>query len=135
MAPLATVLAFVDAINAADVDAISDLLAEDHVFIDSDGTKVRGREAMREAWIGYFRMMPDYRIAVQEALADRDTVVLTGSATGTYAPDGRPSPEGRWTVPAAWRAVVKGERVALWQVFVNPEPIRRVMRRRSREAG
>jgi ketosteroid isomerase-like protein len=123
------VLKFVDAINHADVGAISDLRSDDHLFIDSDGTEIRGRESMREAWNGYFSMMPDYKIQVQEIFSRRQAVVLIGTATGTYSSDGKLDPSDRWKVPAAWRAVVRGDRIAVWQVFVNPEPILRIMRR------
>lgn len=125
----ALVSEFVDAINAADVDAVYRLMAEDHLFIDSDGTEVRGRDTVREGWIGYFAMMPDYKINVQSAFSRKETVVLIGTATGTYSPDGSLRPGDRWQVPAAWRAVVKGAGIAVWQVFVNPEPIIRVMRK------
>jgi len=123
------VLKFVDAIKGADVEAIYGLMSDDHRFIDSDGPEISGRDAMREGWVGYFSMVPDYKIEVQETLSDKQTVVLIGTATGTYSPDGKLNPDDRWNVPAAWRAVVKGDRIAVWQVFVNPEPILQIMRR------
>jgi len=36
-------------------------------------------------------------------------------------------PENRWSVPAAWRAVVRGGRLAEWRVYVNVEPILRIV--------
>lgn len=126
----ATVRRFVDAINRADVDALCDLMSDDHVFVDSDGAKVRGREVMRTGWTGYFSMFPDYRIEAAEVLTAGPTVVLIGTASGTYARGRAPESADRWSVPAAWRAVVRDDRVALWQVFVNPEPVRKILERR-----
>ncbi len=126
------VLRFIDAINRRDVEAVAGLLAEDHVFIDSLGAEVHGREAMREGWRAYFSMVPDYAITVSEVLVWGETVVVLGSASGTYSSGGPPRAEDRWSTPAAWRAVVAGDRLALWQVFADNEPIRAIMRRRKR---
>jgi len=127
MTALECVRSFIEAINAADVRAICDLMTEDHLFVDSDGAEVRGREALRRGWTGYFSMMLDYKIQVRETYSRGRVVVMIGTATGTYSANGSLRPENRWRVPAAWRAVVKDGRVAEWQVFINPEPIARLM--------
>jgi limonene-1,2-epoxide hydrolase len=62
--------AFVRAINRQDVEALAGLMTEGHRFIDSLGNVVEGREKMRAAWAGYFRMVPDYTIAVEETYCD-----------------------------------------------------------------
>ena len=118
---------FVDAVNAADVTRMCTLMTEDHLFVDSDGAEVRGRESMRRSWVQYFRMMSHYHIEVTETFCEAGTVILVGTASGACAADGTATAASHWTVPAAWRAVVRDGRVAVWQVFVNPEPIRRAM--------
>ncbi|MFZ5786004.1 MAG: nuclear transport factor 2 family protein [Acidobacteriota bacterium] len=123
------VLAFVDAINRRDVEAIAGMLCDDHLFIDSGGAEHRGREQMRHGWAAYLAMVPDYAIAVERTLVSGDTVVILGTASGTYAPDGALLEANRWSTPAAWRAEVRCGRVAVWQVFADNEPIRRLMRR------
>src|SRR5262249_20121567 len=55
-----TVQAFVDCINAHNVDGLAALMSDDHLFIDAHGNKVRGREAMTAGWYGYFEWFPDY---------------------------------------------------------------------------
>ena len=60
MSPVETVLQFMDRINRRDVDALVELMTEDHVFIDSLGQSVRGREKMRAGWRGYYAFCPDY---------------------------------------------------------------------------
>ena len=127
-------LAFVDAINHANVDRLAALMTDEHAFIDSDGSRTIGRESMRKAWSQYFSMMPDYRVTVEETFRSGETMVLIGTATGTYAPAGQPHAGRRWSVPAAWRAVVSADQVAVWQVFVNPEPILAAMRKPEDEA-
>ncbi len=122
-------MAFVEAINRGDVESICGLMASEHVFIDSLGCEIRGRDAMRHGWIGYFKIVPDYKIEVEETICSGKTVVLLGYAGGTYSSDGTLDPANRWRVPAAWRAVVEDGRIAVWQVFADNEPIRRIMRR------
>jgi len=122
---------FVDAINRHYIEAICELMTEDHRFIDSGEGIVEGREEMKEGWVGYFKMVPDYLINVSEVFASGNTVVLLGKASGTYTTDGGLKPENHWETPAAWRAVVSGERIREWQVFANLEPLREIMRRES----
>jgi ketosteroid isomerase-like protein len=129
MTPEEVVFAFVEAINSRRVDRISELMTHDHVFIESDGEEVAGRERMRDAWAAYFKMVPDYRIQVTETLTRDNTVVLLGTATGTISHEGNLDLENRWSVPAAWRVVVEGEGVAVWQLYVDLDPVRQILER------
>jgi limonene-1,2-epoxide hydrolase len=134
--------AFVRAINRQDVDALAALMTPDHRFVDSLGTAVEGREAMRAGWAGYFRMVPDYSIAVEETICDPPVVVMLGMAQGTYHPidedlsmgtpenlsAGDLKAENRWETPGAFRALIENGKVAEWRVYADNEPIRARMR-------
>jgi len=119
---------FVRAINRQDVDAMAELMTAGHRFIDSLGTAVEGREAMRTAWTAYFRMVPDYTIAVDETLCDGPVVVMLGVARGTYSHDGQLRKENQWETPAALRAFIEDGKVAEWRVYADNEPIRQKMK-------
>lgn len=121
-------LRFVEAINSADVDGMALLMTENHVFVDSDGSKTAGREAMQMAWSQFFAMVPGYRIDVEETLRLENKVVLIGVASGEGGIVDDDRARHHWAVPAAWRAVVEEGRVAVWQVYANPEPIRAAIR-------
>ena len=125
--PVDVALLFVGRINAGDVEGIVDLMTDDHRFIDSLGIEVVGRDKMRHGWEEYFRMVPDYHIEVGETLAQGDAVVLLGAAGGTYTRDGTLRAQDVWVTPAAWRARIKGNRVAEWQIYADNEPIRQRM--------
>jgi ketosteroid isomerase-like protein len=129
------VLAFVDAINSGEIERICELMTFDHLFVDSGGAGYRGRETMREGWIRYLSMVPDYKIDMQDSLSDRQTVIVVGIAHGTYSPDGNLAPADRWSTPAAWRAVVATEQIAVWQVYADNEPLRQIMRRYRKETA
>jgi uncharacterized protein (TIGR02246 family) len=124
--------AFVRAIGRQDVAGLAALMTEGHRFVDSLGTAVEGREAMRAAWTGYFHMVPDYSVEVESTLCDGPVVVMLGMARGTYVPDGTLSAENRWETPAALRAVIENEKVAEWRVYADNEPIRRVIAKAGR---
>ena len=120
---------FVEAINLGDAERLWLLMAEDHVFIDSLGGEYHGRDTMRSGWRSYFSVVPDYRIEVLEIYDNGSVVIMVGTAQGTYAPEGKLDLGARWSAPAAWKAVISEERVAVWQVFADNEPLRRMMRR------
>jgi len=121
--------AFAEAINRQDVEGLTGLMTPGHRFVDSLGGVTEGRETMRAGWVGYFRMVPDYSIVVEEAFCDGPVVVMLGKARGTYTADGTLREENRWETPAAWRAVVEGGLVAEWRVYADNEPMRERMRR------
>jgi ketosteroid isomerase-like protein len=121
--------AFVRAINRQDVEELVALMAPLHRFVDSLGNVVEGREKMRAGWAGYFKMVPDYSIAIEETFCDGPIVLMLGVAEGTYAPDGDFSPENRWKTPTAIRVQLEDGLVAEWRVYADNEPIRELMRK------
>ena len=127
--PVAIVLKFEQLINTQKPEAICSLVTEDSVFIDSLGNRIQGLERLRSAWEGYFKMVPDYTISHEEIFANGDTIAMFGMAQGTFARDGQLRKENFWKTPAAWRAVVRNEKIAVWQVFADNEPVRAIMRK------
>lgn len=110
---------FVAAVNRQSVREIGELLSEDHVFIDPQGRTQRGRDAMLAGWEAYFTMFPDYEIRIDTLLADGDLVAAFGEAAGTFRTPRGLLPQNRIVMPAAWKACVKNDRVALWQVYAD----------------
>jgi uncharacterized protein (TIGR02246 family) len=119
--------AFIRAINRQDVDALAELMTEQHRFIDSMGTVFDGRETLRRGWTKYFQMVPDYTVAVDETFCDGPVVAMLGTAQGTYAPHGEVKPENHWTTPTAFRAFIQDGKVAEWRVYCDNEPVRQRM--------
>jgi len=113
------VKSFIAAINRRDPSEISNLMTEDHTFVDSGGRIHTGREKMANNWEMYFRMFPDYKITVESILGDKVLVAVFGTACGTYNDKRGLVPENRIEMPAAWKAIVKNGRVKLWQVYAD----------------
>jgi ketosteroid isomerase-like protein len=111
----ATVLTFIDRVNAHDVDGLAAVMSDDHTFIDAHGDQVCGKEKMIAGWRAYFEWFPDYSIEVTDVFEDGDKLALLGFAGGSYQNQKTES----WRLPAAWKAIVKDSRVTLWQVFAD----------------
>jgi ketosteroid isomerase-like protein len=127
--PVSVACAFIEAVNAGSVVRLGELMTEDHVFVDSDGAEYRGKSRMAPGWGEYLAMVPDYKIMVRETFAAGGKVMMTGEAEGTFVQDGLLKPENHWRVSAAWRAVVRDGKVAVWQLYVNPEPMEKILSR------
>ena len=107
-----TVVAFNDAINGQDLDALIALMTDDHRFVDSEGATLDGKDACTAAWRGFFAAFPDYRNVFGDVRASAPGVVdVIGHSECSVAElDG----------PARWRAEVRDGLVAVWQVFATP---------------
>lgn len=126
MEPSAVARAFVTKINAHDVDGLCSLMTGDHAFVDALDNRVVGRSRMQSGWRAYFAMVPDYWIKIDAVLQEGCVVALFGRAGGSYSGVGDDRRK-QWEVPAAWLAEVKGDQVAVWQVYADNLPLRRLM--------
>jgi ketosteroid isomerase-like protein len=115
MAPLRK---FIARINAHDPTGIVAICTADHVFTDSLGSRLSGREKLEEAWAGYFALFPDYRIEVESAASCEMLVLACGFASATHAASRK-----TWRIPAAWRAIVREGQIAEWQVYADNKPV------------
>ena len=125
--PRDVALGFVAQVNAHSVPGIVGLMTDAHRMVDSLGNVLQGQPALAEGWLQYFAMVPDYRLAIGEVVYG-PPVVLLGTASGTYAPDGSPRPANRWSTPVAIRVEIQDGRVAECRIFADNEPIRQRMR-------
>ena len=111
-------LAFVAAINAADLDALRILMTDDHTFTDARGNRFTGAETMISGWQHFLHAYPNYRIDIQQTFQSVDKVALFGRASGKWRGDDRILPQS-WSVSAAWLAEIAGGKVRTWSVFCD----------------
>ena len=109
------ILAFIDRINAHDVEGLGELMSDNHTFIDAHGNQVSGKEQMIAGWRGYFEWFPDYFIEVTDTFENGEMFGMFGFAGGSF----KGNADSSWRLPAAWKAIVEDGRVALWQVFAD----------------
>jgi ketosteroid isomerase-like protein len=127
MNPVATILAFMQAINHRNADKLAELMTENHEFIDSLGQTVRGREAMRAGWQGYYSLCPDYWVSHDEIFANGNVVAVFGAAGGTIA-------SNQWRTPAAWLAEVENGLVKKWRVYADNKPVYDILAKSGKPA-
>jgi len=123
MTPIETVLAFMDRINQRDPGRLAELMAEDHVFIDSLGQTMRGRATMQKNWQSYYAFCPDYCVSHDDIFQNGNMVAVFGAASGTINVNGKALPQNKWRTPAAWRAVVEDGLVREWRVYADNKPV------------
>ena len=58
-------------------------MAEDFSFVDTYGG-IENKETMKVGWQGYFDWFPDYRITIEDYLANDDFAINIGRASGSY---------------------------------------------------
>ena len=110
---------FADAISHADVDKIYSLMADDHLFIDSQGNKLKGKERMKKAWTEYFGLFPDYKIEIDEVFEKDSLICILGFASATYKNIHNENDSNHWRIPAAWKAIIKDNQIKHWQVYAD----------------
>ena len=99
-------LQFNEYINCQDVNGLSNLMTEDHQFIDRAEEVTKGKDRMTQGWIDFFKMFPDYRNTFELVHSQGDLVVLYGY--GTWRIGGEPD-------FAIWAATIKDNLVAEWR--------------------
>jgi len=115
----ATALAFVEAINSKDIDGLAELMTEDHIFIDGDGSEYAGKDRMKTGWTEHFKIIPDLKLSISLQFEEKDTVILVGQSKGTIIDQGELKKENSWQVPSAWRVMVKSGKISVWQLYAN----------------
>ena len=133
--PTSVVDRFIRQINTRNAAGLSRLMTDDHLFVDSLGNTVRGRDEMRKVWIAYFYVIPDFTVTIYEKFLKGNAVGLFGIARGTYNTGGKLLERNRWEMPAAWKAVVREGLIAEWHVFADNEPVRRIMADQTQAGG
>jgi ketosteroid isomerase-like protein len=61
LASIGTFEQFVAAINAHDMEALTSLMTQDHLFVDAMGNRVQGAQSMHAGWRGYLRCVRTIR--------------------------------------------------------------------------
>jgi len=117
-APLDIALAFVAAINNADLTKIRSLMTPDHAFTDAQSHTFAGAETMLSGWQHYFHTYPNYRITITQTFSDGNKVALFGKAEGGWRVGETVLPQ-TWSVPAAWLAEIINNKVRHWIVFCD----------------
>ena len=117
--PKLIALLYNEQINARSVEGCSNLMTEDHVFIDIPGKIHNGKEYMLQCWKEFFEEFPDYRNIFTRVENQMDFVILLGYSVCSHKPlDG----------PAIWTAKIKNNLIAEWRIYEDTEENRRMLK-------
>ncbi len=122
-----TVIKFVTAINHAEIDEIENLMSDDHVFVDAGDGRYPGKENMKQGWIGYFKLFPDYQIEIVDIIESDSIIGIFGYASGTYKGLKDERNSNYFRTPAAWKAIVKDRKIKHWQVYCESKPVEEIV--------
>jgi len=99
---------FNECINRQDIKCLSQLMTDDHTFIDSDDNIMTGKSKMVEAWKEFFRLCPDYKNVFTSMKVVENNVLIKGySICSVKELDG----------PALWTAKVIDNLISEWRVL------------------
>ena len=72
------VMSFNECISRRDLGGLSNLMTDDHVFINSGNNTIAGKERCVEAWRAFFANFPDYRNHFVRVLSASSEAVILG---------------------------------------------------------
>ncbi len=102
-------LAFNEKINQRDLEGLSDLMTDDHTFIDSAGKISTGKAEMTKGWRIFFDSYPDYQNIFTSISVNDSIVIMHGYSTCSNEP--------KLNVPSIWTAKIKDEKIFEWRVY------------------
>ena len=80
-------------LNAHDLDAIDDLVAEDYVELDPQQGQAAGRNGLRQALAEFNEAFPDNHWHLDERIVDGEKIVTRFHWTGTHTGEFRGVPQ------------------------------------------
>ncbi len=112
---------FLKAVNDNNIQAMESLLADNHIFIDSNENEIVGRAKVIKIWKHHFENVDAYSVKVDKMFGKDGCVVFTGEVSGFIRDKNKA--DKFWSVPLAWKVKVNDGKILQWQVFENTQPI------------
>jgi ketosteroid isomerase-like protein len=110
--PKLTVLQFNEYINRQDINGLSNLMTDDHLFVDREGNSDKGKESMTKGWIKFFEMFPEYRNTFIRLQSQDELVVIYGYAVWN---------KGSEQDYVIWTVKIENDLVAEWRIYEDTE--------------
>lgn len=114
-------LQFNTCITNADIEGLTNLMTENHVFIDMDNNRIEGKSnCISTAWRPFFSLFPVYQNIFEKVyLRGNDTVIMQGYSICTN--------KILNNVKAIWMAKITENKVSLWHIYPDTEEIRNML--------
>ena len=108
--PKSIALQFNECITNADLNGLSDLMTEDHVFIDTANNRIKGKDNnIAQAWQPFFNRYPIYQNIFENIVVRGSTVIMQGYSIC--------SDEILNNIHAIWIAEIIKNKVSSWHIY------------------
>jgi hypothetical protein len=111
--PETIALQFNNCINSRNLTGLTDLMTDNHLFIDSANNRVAGKLNNRENWKKFFDLFPDYKNIFEVVSSENSTVIMQGYAVC--------SDKQLDNFRAIWIAQITDNKVSEWRVYPDTE--------------
>ena len=116
--PKLTVLQFNECINNQDPDGLASLMTDKVRLIAGEETTQKGKVEVKNAWIQFFNLCPDYKNHFTRIESKDDRVVIIGFSTSSNKElDG----------PALWTALIKNDLIDEWRILDDTKENRNLL--------
>ena len=116
--PKLTVLKFNECINNQDPNGLANLMTEEVRLIEGEETTRKGKVAVKNAWIEFFNLCPDYKNHFTRIESKDNRVVIIGFSTcSNKVLDG----------PALWTALFKNDLIDEWRILDDTKGNRKLL--------
>jgi ketosteroid isomerase-like protein len=109
---------FNECISKKDLIGLTNLMTDDHVFIDRDGTVTKSKKTMTQLWEKFFEMAPDYKNTFTHIHVSTDFAVIIGYA---YWSKDQPIDYVIWT------AKIKNNLIQEWRIYDDNQQNRQIL--------
>lgn len=114
-------LKFNECITNRDISGLSDMMAENHVFIDTANNRIGGKiNCITQAWRPFFALYPDYRNIFENIVVRDTSVIMQGYSVC--------SEDILNNIRAIWVAEIENNKVALWQIYPDTKENREMLK-------
>jgi hypothetical protein len=114
--PKLVALLFNECINSQDIEGLSSLMSEDHIFIDRKDDVYGEKEYMVKGWIDFFKQFPEYKNTFVRVDSRDNIAILLGYAN--WSKDS----ENDYAI---WVAKIENDLVAEWRIYEDTEENKR----------
>lgn len=113
-------LQFNECITNADLNGLSSLMTEDHIFIDTANNRIKGKDNnIVQTWEPFFNLYPGYRNIFENIVARGSTVIMQGYSIC--------SDEILNNIRAIWVAQIINNKVSLWHIYSDTKENRAML--------
>ncbi len=113
------VLQFNDCINKRHLRKLVNLMTDDHIFIDKEGTQIKGKQACEKAWNAFFNLFADYKNIFESIICHDDIVIMQGQSLCS---------DKRLDGKAIWTAKISNNKISEWRVYNDTPELRQALK-------